>query len=185
MNLWQKRKFISYHLYPLDLRIIWSGEFCASHLSFTYCTQYRAILGRVIRMSDCTVHEGWDVSQLTELVYCVCFSLLQSSFWPDTSADRFPDCGPQQPSSHRKWKRHYSDVIMSTMASQITIVAIVCSTVCSDTDRRKHQSFASLAFVTGIQRWPVDSLHKGPVKRKMFPLDDVIMKWGNSYLLMN
>ena len=54
-------------------------------------------------------------------------------------------------------------------------VSIVCHTVCSDADQRKHQSSASLAFVRGIHRWPVDSPHKGPVTRKMFPYDDVIM----------
>ena len=70
---------------------------------------------------------------------------------------------------------HYWDVIMSAMASQITSVSIVCSTVCSDGDQRKHQSSASLAFVRGIHRWSVNSPHKGPVTRKMFPLDDVIM----------
>ena len=42
---------------------------------------------------------------------------------------------------------HYSDVIMSLMVSQITGVSIVCPTVWSGTDQRKHQSFASLAFV--------------------------------------
>ena len=40
---------------------------------------------------------------------------------------------------------------------------------------KKHQSPVSLAFVRGIHRWPVDSPYKGPVKRKMFPFDDVIM----------
>ena len=40
---------------------------------------------------------------------------------------------------------------------------------------KKHQSSASLAFVRGIRRWPVNSPHKGPVTRKMFPFDDVIM----------
>ena len=39
---------------------------------------------------------------------------------------------------------------------------------------KKNQSSASLAFVRGIHRWPVDSPHKGPVTRKMFPFDDVI-----------
>ena len=38
-----------------------------------------------------------------------------------------------------------------------------------------HQSSASLAFVRGIHRWPVNSPHKLPVTRKMFPFDDVIM----------
>ena len=58
---------------------------------------------------------------------------------------------------------HYSDVIMSMMASQITGVMIVYSTVCSGTGQRKHQSSASLAYVRGIHRWPVNSPHKGPV----------------------
>ena len=70
---------------------------------------------------------------------------------------------------------HYSDVIMSAMTSQITSVSIVCSSVCSGTDQRKHQSSASLAFVRGIRRWLVNSPHKGPVTRKMFPFGDVIM----------
>ena len=72
---------------------------------------------------------------------------------------------------------HYSAVIMSAMASQITGVSIVYSTLCSGADQRKHQSSASLAFVRGILRWPVNFLHKGPVTRKMFPCYDVIMQY--------
>ena len=59
--------------------------------------------------------------------------------------------------------------------SQINSLTIVCSTVYSDADQRKHQSSATLAFVRGIPRWPVNSPHKWPVTRKMFPFDDVIM----------
>ena len=70
---------------------------------------------------------------------------------------------------------HYNDVIMVEIASQITRVAIVYSIVYSDADQRKHQSSASLAFVRGIHRGPVNSPHKWPVSRKMFPFDDVIM----------
>ena len=70
---------------------------------------------------------------------------------------------------------HYGDVAMSAMASQIIRPTIVCSTVSSSADQRKHQSSASLVFVPGIHRWSVNSPHKGPVTRKMFPLDDVIM----------
>ena len=70
---------------------------------------------------------------------------------------------------------HYSDITMSTMASQITGVVIVYSTDCWGTDQRKHQSSASLDFVRGIHRWPVNSPHKGPVTWKIFPLDDIIM----------
>ena len=72
-------------------------------------------------------------------------------------------------------KTHYCDVIMATIASQITSLNIVYSTVYSGADQRKHQSSASLAFVRGIHRWPVNSPHKWPVTRKMFPFDDVIM----------
>ena len=70
---------------------------------------------------------------------------------------------------------HYVDVIMSAMASQTTGVSIVYSIVCSGVDRRKHQSSVLLAFVRGIQRWPVNSPQKWPVTRKMLPFDDVIM----------
>ena len=70
---------------------------------------------------------------------------------------------------------HYIDVIMGAMAFQITSLTIVYPTVYSGADQRKYQSSASLAFVWGIRRWPVNSLHKGPVTWKMFPFDDVIM----------
>ena len=65
---------------------------------------------------------------------------------------------------------------MSAAASQITGVSIVCSPVCSGAPQSRHQSSASLVFVRGIHRSPVNSPHKGPVTRKMVPFDDVIMK---------
>ena len=75
---------------------------------------------------------------------------------------------------------HYSDVITSTMASQITGVLIVYWMVCSGADQRKHQSSASLR---GIHVWPVNSQQKGPVTRKMFPFDDVIMMISGRLLM--
>ena len=60
---------------------------------------------------------------------------------------------------------HYSDVIMSTMAHQITSASIIYSTVCSGADKRRHQSYVSLAFVGGIHRWPVSST------------ENVLMQW--------
>ena len=66
---------------------------------------------------------------------------------------------------------HYSDGIMGKMASQITSLSIVYSTVYSGADQGKHKSSVSLVFVRG----PVNSPHKWPVTRKMFPFDDVIM----------
>ena len=38
--------------------------------------------------------------------------------------------------------------------------SVVCQAVCSGVNQRKHQSSASLAFVRGIHRWPVDPPHK-------------------------
>ena len=70
---------------------------------------------------------------------------------------------------------HNSDVIMDTIASQITSLTIVYSTVYSTTDQIKHQSPASLVFLWGIHRGPVNSPYKWPVTRKMFLFDDVIM----------
>ena len=70
---------------------------------------------------------------------------------------------------------HYNDVIMGPIASQITSLTTVYSTVYSDADQRKYQSSASLAFVRGIHRGPVNFPHKWPVTRKIFPFDDVIM----------
>ena len=72
--------------------------------------------------------------------------------------------------------QNYSDVIMGAIASQIISLAIVYSTVYTETDQRKQQSSASLANVQGIHRGPVNSTHEGPVTRKMFPFDDVIME---------
>ena len=80
---------------------------------------------------------------------------------------------------------HYADVIMSAMPSETTEVSMVCSTVCSGADQRKHQRSASLACVCvcvcvwgggGGSTAPVIGgfPHKGPVTRKIFSFDDVI-----------
>ena len=80
-------------------------------------------------------------------------------------------------------RRHCNDVIMDSMASQITNLTIVNSAVYSGADLRKHQRSASLAFVRGIHRGP----HKWPVSQKTFPFDDVIMctsianSWTSNY----
>ena len=76
---------------------------------------------------------------------------------------------------------HYTGVTMSATASQITDNATVCSTDCPGAHQRKHQSSAPLAFVRGIHRWPVDSPHKWPVTRKMFPYDGVVIIYVAHY----
>ena len=82
------------------------------------------------------------------------------------------------------WWLHYNDVIMGAIAAQITSLTIVYSIVYSDADQRKHQSSASLAFVRRIHRGPVNSPHKWPVTRKMFPFDDVIVRSFVSWCIM-
>ena len=89
---------------------------------------------------------------------------VQKSLW------HFPLAWKSNIASH-----HYIGIIIGMIASQITSLTIVYSTVYSDADQRKHQSSASLAYVRGIHRRPLNSLHKWPVTRKMFPFDDVMM----------
>ena len=66
---------------------------------------------------------------------------------------------------------------MRTMASQITSLTIVYSTVYS---RRRSKKTSKLHItglcVRGIHRSPGNSPHKWPATRKMLPLDDVTME---------
>ena len=66
-----------------------------------------------------------------------------------------------------------SGVIMGMMASQITSLIIVYSTVCLSADQRKHQRSASLAFVWGIVtgEFPAQMASSA----EMLHFDDVIM----------
>ena len=74
---------------------------------------------------------------------------------------------------------HYADVIMTTIASQITSLTVVYSTVYSDANQRKHQSSASLAFVWGIHRDRWIPRTKGQLRGKCFHL---MTSW---WILMN
>ena len=78
-------------------------------------------------------------------------------------------------SHETKFAFHYNDVIMNAMASQITSLKIAYSTVYAGADQRKQQSSASMAFVRGIHRWPVNYPYKGSVTRNRFPFHDVII----------
>ena len=70
---------------------------------------------------------------------------------------------------------HYNDVIMGVIAYRITSLTIVCSTFYTGVDQNKYQSSASLAFVRGNHRGPVNWPPEWPVTRKMFPFDAVIL----------
>ena len=117
----------------------------------------------------------WGVNKIHIYIYIYTYINIYISF----SLDLWTQCIGTVSMEYGRTKYiewHYSDVIISAMASQITSLTIIYSAVCSGADQRKHQSSVSLVFVRGIHRWPVNSPHKGPVTRKIFPFDDVIMK---------
>ena len=69
----------------------------------------------------------------------------------------------------------YSDVAMSTMASQITSTSSVCSTFVQ-ADMKQHIKAPRHWPLWGeFKWWPVDYPRKGPVTQEMFPFHDVIM----------
>ena len=70
----------------------------------------------------------------------------------------------------RLFPSHYDDVIVTTMASQITSLTVVYATVYSDADQRKHQSSASLASVWGIHRDRWIPRTNGQLRGKCFHL---------------
>ena len=120
------------------------------------------------------------------LMYFVCFVLfcisrLVSPVFPisliiiSTALSHSYHCPRARETLKTESYHHYTDVIMAMMVFQITSLTIAYSAVYSGADQRKHQSPESLAFVRGIHRRPVNSPHKWPVTRKMFPFDDIIM----------
>ena len=126
---------------------------------------YQELLcSKTLLKSRCFIKELLKPSSADEPPSCSMEELTsgrQSSqwFWPNSwQHGSCPSFGKQA----KQVRVHYSDVIMDTMASQITGVSIVCSAICSGADQ-SHQNPASLAFVRGIIRRPVDSLHKGSV----------------------
>ena len=70
---------------------------------------------------------------------------------------------------------HYNDVIMSAMASQITSLTLVHSTVYSRCRLNKTLKLRVTGLCGGSHQSPMNCLHKGPVTRKMFPFHDVNM----------
>ena len=176
----------------------WAPDDLAHNLQTTFAYEFvwkkygrvqfnRSLLARV-QLTRKIMDELFSTKQeILRIIPCPCPNLNQPLpikeapvFITVDSNRRCPFESEALPSSWQfKTSLHYSDVIMSSMASQITInsVSIVCSIVYSGADQRKHKISVSLAFVRGIHRWPMDSPLKGPLTRKMFPFDDVIMSF--------
>ena len=96
-------------------------------------------------------------------------------------------CGSMVFLTQQEWSwyiHRISDTITMVSVQCVSVVlTIVYSTLYSGADQRKHQSSVSLAFVRGIPWWPVNSPHKWPVTRKMFPFDVVIIKISKNFML--
>ena len=76
---------------------------------------------------------------------------------------------------YHEYLQHYSDVMMSPVATQIFGVSIVYLTIGSGADKKTPKLHVT-GLCWGIHRWTVNSSHKGPVTRKMFPFDGVILE---------
>ena len=70
---------------------------------------------------------------------------------------------------------------MTTMASQITSLTVIYSTVYTDADQRKHQSSPSLDFVWGTHRDRWIPRTEGQLRGKCFHL--MTSSWSNLYIL--
>ena len=163
---------------PVPVKLSWGpfhGRFFhLISISMENCFKCKSIVGYHITNKFCTCHAS------TVVVRCAKFyndhfsvtgmrgKLIFHRIWITMEIGSLTNMGEIY---------HFSDVTMSVMASLITGVSIVYSSVCSGADQRKHQSSTSLAFVRGIHRWLVNSQqHKGQLTRMMFPFDDVIMQ---------
>ena len=118
----------------------------------------------------------WQINELTYLRRKFCFQtcLFQVLFCVEMyfTVLELPFCNRDYDISQifKFESTHYYDVIMTTIASQITSLTVVYSTVYSDTDQRKYQSSASLAFVWGIHRDRWIPRTKGQLRGKCFHL---------------
>ena len=144
--------------FPRDFNWQWNSCVTYAYLEVpisltTKNRQFVVIGGRVsCRNNNLWCHQWWQSCQIDHLMYN--WPFVREIYWPPVD------------SLHK----HYNDIIMTTMASQITSLTVVYSTVHSDAYQRKHQSSASLAFVWGIHRDRWIPSTKGQVRRKCFHL---------------
>ena len=174
------------HTKPKNLKVLISSCncLCLIHWSQVLSWEWKWQVMLQLHLSDqqsycpprCFILEVWWYSH----VYAVLFDITRCCFKhiannPHMLPSTFTQFVWKLWSLSKHYK-HYNDVIMGTMVSQITSLTIVYSIIYSGADQKKKQSSTSLAFVRGIHRWPVNSPHKGPVTRKVFPFDDLIMR---------
>ena len=140
---WHPKPFIKKIMY--FLQHYWSLNLCHCHYCHCYVIPLSQFYKRKVKSGICKlIKSPWKFNQSlvakpenqeSIVSLCLCFSV-----------------GLDWSCTHSNPQPHHCDVIMSTIASQITSLPIVYSTVYSGTDQRKHQSSASLAFVWGNHR---------------------------------
>ena len=126
-----------------------------------HCLSLRMIRNFITRfIMDAIIYPWWNLSLSILLKGSVTGDKWAAVAEKNTAHPFFRDCTTN----------HYNDVIMTTIASQITSLTVVYSTVYSDADQRKHQSYASLADVWGIYRDRWIPRTKGQLRGKCFHL---------------
>ena len=138
-----------------DLAIIWD----AMALMWCHRNWYQCLcnIWYVITMQSitCSCHRClWEAEHKTHInkTLIPTYTIIADSHWlrHRNQMCNVCTCILQNIIAHNH--EHHTDVIMTTVTSQITSLTVVYSTVYSDADQRKHQSSASLAFVRGIHR---------------------------------
>ena len=124
---------------------------------------------KLISLPRCALCINSSARQKKCEIFCSCSRMLTSR-----GRVKIADIQPTRLwKEFREWKllkNHNNDVIMTTIASQITSLTVVYSTLYSDADQTKHQSSASLAFVRGIHRDRWIPRTKGQLRGKCFHL---------------
>ena len=96
--------------------------------------------------------------------------------WSDTQSDRWIfDHITNNHSIYTMFMSHYDDVLIGAIASLITILMILLLNRWFRRRSKKRSKLRVTDLCVGNSPGPVNSPHKWPVTRKMFPFDDVIM----------
>ena len=130
-----------------------------------YCVDCRFVGQHILLQVRHDTRQCWELQciEITRMVWLILSKQFETYWHPIVRWKNKPMCSLQ-------WRRnececdsnHRSDDCLLNRLFRLRTI-------------KKHQSSASLAFVWGIHRWPVNFSHQGPVTRKMYPLHDVII----------
>ena len=140
-------------VYLFSVFSVWFWVIClALDIIFFKCIKWYTFRCSVNTVCSCDINTIWNKFFYNHICLIGWCRLYCSLWWCNQLRPRNTIWSRRTRSQSVKIMAHYDDVIMATMASQITSLTVVYSTVYSDADKKKLQSSASLAFVWGIQR---------------------------------